>query len=74
VALPDFFTAKLGPPPPPLEACFSICARRAAILALSFPMWNSVALFFWVLKISASISLICSGIVPTAVSRQASAS
>ncbi|MFO1533068.1 MAG: hypothetical protein ABR562_05120 [Thermoplasmatota archaeon] len=64
VALPDFFTAKLRPPPPPEEACFSACAFRAAIFALSFPMWNSVALFFCVLKISASISLIWSAMVP----------
>src|ERR1041385_1870281 len=66
VALPDFLTAKESPAPPPWLACFSCWARRAAILALSFPMWNSVALFFWVLKISASISLIWSAIVPTA--------
>src|ERR1041385_7993690 len=66
VALPDFLTANDRPAPPPIDACFSCCARRAAILALSFPMWNSVALFFCVLKISASISLIWSAIVPTA--------
>src|SRR5688500_13640226 len=64
VALPDFLTAKLRPEPPPELACFSWAALRAAILALSFPMWNSVALFFCVLKISASISLIWSAIVP----------
>src|SRR5688572_4169437 len=71
VALPDFLTAKERPPPPPIEACFSCEARRAAILALSFPMWNSVALFFWVLKISASISLIWSAIVPKLALRKA---
>src|SRR5215210_1526152 len=64
VALPDFLTANDRPPPPPCDACFSCAARRAAILALSFPMWNSVALFFCVLKISASISLIWSATVP----------
>ena len=65
VASPDFRTSNPLPPPLAFEwaAAFSSLSLSWAILAFNFPMWALVALFFWVLSISARIISICSLIV-----------
>lgn len=52
------FMANLHPPPPPLDDGVSSSRLSFASLALSWPKWKLVALFFCVLAISSSMPLI----------------
>src|SRR5581483_3660564 len=65
VASPAFRTSKPAFSPPVCMVrpwMFASCSRFSlAILALSRPTWNSVALFIWVLWISSCMALIFSG-------------
>ena len=58
-ASPDLITSKPSPFAPPERIMDSTCSLRdLAILAFNKPRCPSVALFFWVLAISSSISAI----------------
>mmetsp|Transcript_14268 Transcript_14268/g.17990 ORF Transcript_14268/g.17990 Transcript_14268/m.17990 type:complete len:254 (+) Transcript_14268:688-1449(+) len=59
-ASPRRLTSKPSPPPPEEEFSTRSSLRSLASLAFSVPRWYSVALFFWVRAISASISFIFS--------------
>lgn len=62
-ATPVLATSNPLPPPPPEEDGVRSSLFSLASLAFNWPRWKDVALFFWVLAISASMSLILSTVV-----------